>query len=68
MTITLEELGDFFDYQCPKCKNYIMLERSKNNKILLEGKCAKCGLDISIFFEDWEEWEKETKGDYYEDI
>ena len=45
----------YFDYWCPKCKNYVLLEW---NKDLLEGWCALFGLDISIAYQTWEEQDK----------
>jgi len=56
--MTLLETEDFFDYECPECKNYVMLEKNVDNKNILEGTCAKCGENISILYEDWEEWDK----------
>ena len=53
--LTLESSEENFPYECPLCLNIVKLKRNKNNKILLEGTCKKCGLDISIFYEDWEE-------------
>jgi len=42
----------YFDYWCPECKNYVLLEKNKDK---LEGQCALCGLKISI---SWEEYER----------
>ena len=50
---------DSFDYECFECSNYVMLEKSKKNKNILEGYCQWCHLDISILYEDWEEYDKE---------
>lgn len=44
-------MEDFFDYWCPECKNYVLLERNNGN--ILEGKCALCGLKISILYEEY---------------
>ena len=43
----------YFDYWCPECENYILLEKDKNN--ILEGQCALCGLKISILYKTWKE-------------
>ncbi len=63
--MSLLETEDFFDYICPECKNYVMLEKSKYNKNILEGTCALCGETSYILYEDWEEAEKKRlkKGD-----
>ena len=53
------DTDDLFDYWCPKCNNYILLERSKADHLyLLEGTCALCGEMIDILYDDWEEAEK----------
>ena len=49
---------DLFDYWCPKCNNYVLLEKNRANFNMLDGTCALCGQDISILYEDWEEAEK----------
>ena len=46
-----------FDYWCPDCENYVLLERDENN--MLNGWCALCGLSISMTYEDFKKWEKE---------
>ncbi len=56
--MSLLDIEDFFDYQCPKCNRYVLLEKNKDNKNILDGKCALCGLEISILYEDWEEYDK----------
>ncbi len=52
------ETEDFFDYWCPKCNNYVLLEKDEGKGNNLEGKCALCGETFYISYEDWEEAEK----------
>ena len=52
------ETEDFFDYWCPKCNNYVLLEKDKGNKNMLEGKCALCGETFYINYEDWAIYDK----------
>ena len=52
-------MEDYFDYWCPKCKNYVLLERNKYNRNILEGRCALCGKDISMLHWDWEIYDKD---------
>ena len=57
--MTMVETEDFFDYWCPKCDNYVMLERTKGgNGTLLEGTCALCGEHIDMLYDEWEKWDK----------
>lgn len=56
--MSLLDIEDFFDYICPKCKNYVMLEKNEYNKNILEGTCAKCGEGINMLYYDWEKWDK----------
>lgn len=49
----------YFDYWCPECKNYVLLEKSKD---MLEGNCALCGLKISISCKKYFEVYKTTTG------
>ncbi len=56
--MSLLETEDFFDYICPECKNYVMLEKNKDNKNMLESTCAKCGENFFMLYEDWEKWDK----------
>jgi len=49
----------YFDYWCPECQNYVLLERNKDNRNILKGRCALCGLDISMPYETWKEQDKE---------
>lgn len=46
---------DYFDYWCPECENYILLERDND---ILRGNCALCGLDISMSYETWKKQDK----------
>ena len=56
--MTMLETEDFFDYWCPKCDNYVLLEKDKGKGNNLEGKCALCGETFYILYEDWEKWDK----------
>ena len=56
------EVGEYFDYWCPECENYVLLERNKDNRNMLDGWCALCGLNISITYEDFKKYEKEKEG------
>ena len=56
--MSMLETEDFFDYICPSCKNYVMLEKNKDNKNILEGTCALCGENFDMLYEDWENWDK----------
>ena len=47
-------MEDYFDYWCPECENYVLLEK---NKDLLEGNCALCGLKISMSYEEYQKQE-----------
>ena len=42
-----------FDYWCPDDKNYVLLERNKDDGNILEGWCALCGKNISMTYKDW---------------
>ena len=55
--MSLLDIEDF-DYICPECKNYVMLEKNKDNKNILEGTCALCGENFSMLYENWETWDK----------
>jgi len=58
VNVNLLDIEDFFDYVCPEYKGYVLLEKNEKNKNILDGVCAKCGLDISMLYEDWESWDK----------
>ena len=48
---------DYFDYWCLGCNNYVLLEIS--GKLMLEGRCALCGLGISMSYEAWKKQDRE---------
>ena len=52
-------MEDYFDYWCPDCENYVLLERNKDNRNILEGWCALCGLDISMPYKTWKKYDRE---------
>ena len=56
------EVGEYFDYWCPECGNYVLLEKDKGKGNNLEGKCALCGETFYIAYEDFKKYEKENEG------
>jgi len=48
-----------YPYECPQCGEFVLLEPDEDSIPFapeLKGYCDNCHLDISIYEDEWEEW------------